>query len=123
MSLPNFGVPLDRNTIDSTLAYFARNYNTLFFQMAQFTKIMDAIADADLISLAAPTGKTAYVQADVNALRAAYRDLNKVGLVAAGSMYVTAGATLNTGVPAADDGTHFGYPFLLNSLTACAVGY
>lgn len=55
-----------------------------------------------------------YAAADATALFNACQDLLNFRLVYAGSMYIAAGATVNSGVPTNNDGTHFGYPFNIN---------
>lgn len=55
-----------------------------------------------------------YSSGDANLLFNAAQDLLNCRLVYQGLKYVVAGATQNSGVPTANDGTHFGYPFNIN---------
>lgn len=61
--------------------------------------------------------------ADATALFNAAQDLLNFAKVWQGTEYVTAGATANTGVPTANDSTHFGYPFYLNPSKVAGLGY
>ncbi len=110
------GRTLSKDTVDAQVAAFGVQLNNLFFQIQTFAATLDATVDASLTALG-------YSSADIALLRSAYRDLNKFRQVYAGTMFVAAGATLNTGVPTANDGTHFGYQFSLFANQVDGVGY
>ena len=112
------GRPLDKQTIDQTVAQFGITLNYLANQVKQFTTTMDAVADNTLTTAGIAKSQTdptlvTYTSGELTQLRNAYRDLNKWFLVYTGNWYVASGATVNTGVPTANDATHWGYPFSL----------
>lgn len=110
------GQVIDKATIDSQIGSFGRQLNSLFFQIQTFAASLDALADAALTVLG-------YSAGDIALLRSAYRDLNKFRQVYSGAYYVTAGGSLNTGVPTANDATHFGYPFSIFVNQVNGIGY
>jgi hypothetical protein len=83
--------------------------NILNVQVFNFAADVVAIGTAGL--QAAPYS---LASADATLLFNACQDLDHFRQVYAGLMYVAAGATVNSGVPTANDGTHFGYNFGIN---------
>lgn len=53
----------------------------------------------------------------------AITDMQHFFLVYQGLWFVASGSTLNSGVPTANDGTHFGYPFQINITKTGGLGY
>lgn len=110
------GRVIDKATIDGQIASFGTQFNAIFNQVQLFAAALDATVDATLTALG-------YSAGDISQLRSAYRDLNKLRQVYSGAMYVASGATLNSGVPTANDATHFGYPFSLFVSQVDGIGY
>ncbi len=61
--------------------------------------------------------------ADATLVFNAAQDLDNFRKVYAGLEFVASGATLNSGTPTPNDGTHFGYPFSLNVGKCAGLGY
>jgi hypothetical protein len=100
------GKAIAKADIDAQIASFGVQFNYLLNQVKLFTAALDAITDAAL--QAAPYS---YTSGELATLRSAYRDLDKFRQVYSGVMYVASGTTQGTGVPTANDATHFGYNF------------
>jgi hypothetical protein len=123
------GRPIDKQTIDYQIAAFGVQLNNLFTQIKQFTLTLDAIGDSTFTTAGIPKTPTdptvlaTYTSGELTQLRTAYRDLNKLALVYTGAWYVASGATVNSGVPTANDATHFGYPFSMAVGALDGLGY
>lgn len=61
--------------------------------------------------------------ADAQAVMNSITDMWHFFQVYQGLWYVNPGGSLNAGVPAANDATHFGYPFNLNVSKTAGLGY
>lgn len=87
-------------------------------------RVLTWAADVNAIGLSALQAAPYNLSlSDAQALINAANDLDNFRKVWTGAMYVAAGATLNTGVPTNNDGTHFGYPFNLNPSKVAGLGY
>lgn len=64
-----------------------------------------------------------YSAADAQLVMNAITDMRNLFQVFQGLMYVASGATAGSGVPTANDGTHFGYPFVNNISKTGGPGY
>lgn len=105
--------------INGNLANIILNLNALETQIQQYFATMEAIPDGTL--QAAPYGMSS---ADTALLRSAYRDLYKLlHQVRTGLMFVASGATAGSGVPTANDATHFGYDFTQFTRQCQGMGY
>lgn len=112
------GIAITKAMLDSEIASMGVQFNSLFDRVRRFNAAVTAIGSTAL--QAAPY---AYSSAEATTLLAAAGDLDKLRQVYTGAMYVAAGATVNTGVPTANDGTHFGYPFSINVDKTDGFGY
>jgi hypothetical protein len=99
-------------------AIFSQLENLLSFRIAHYAAIVLNLGTSGL--QAAPYSMSA---GDATDLFNAANDLDKFRKVWTGLMYVASGATLNTGVPTANDATHFGYPFNSNPGKCAGLGY
>lgn len=122
------GRPIDKATIDGQTANWVIQLNTIFANIARATAVLDGISDNTFTVTGIPKSQSdptlvQYSAGDLTATRNTYRDLNKLGLVYQGLYYVAAGATQNTGVPTANDGTHWGYPFNLAGSQIAGLGF
>jgi hypothetical protein len=92
--------------------------NALFTRIQMYNTFIAALGTAGL--QAAPYSLSS---GDATTLFSAAADLDNFRKVYSGLMYVTSGATVNTGTPTNNDGTHFGYPFGINVGKIDGFGY
>lgn len=92
--------------------------NARFYRIQLWASQIIALGVAGLT--AAPYSMTS---PDATALFNSAQDMDNLRKVWQGLMYVTSGATLNSGVPNNNDATHFGYPFYLNPSKTANLGY
>lgn len=98
------GVVLTKANIDTEIANFQIQQNNLDDKATDMWNVLEGTADATLTSLG-------YSAGDITLLRSIYRDYYHFMQVRKGLWYVAPGATAGSGVPTANDGTHFGYNF------------
>lgn len=92
--------------------------NSLMNRINLWTAFVIAVGTGGL--QAAPYNMTS---GDATDLFNAAQDWSNYRKVFLGLMYVTFGATLNTGTPTNNDVTHFGYPFNANPGKVAGLGY
>lgn len=109
------GITVTRQNTDAEIAALGIQLNALFNRVREFNAYVLALGSAGLQALPSSVGTVAvYTSGEATTLLNAAADLDRLRLVYAGLMYVTFGATVNTGTPIANDGSHFGYPFSIS---------
>jgi hypothetical protein len=109
---------LNIGNINNIIGNWATNLHVMFSQITLYKATLDAIGLAGL--QAAPYNMSA---GDAQALINAYNDLNTLSKVYYGNDYIVAGATVNSGVPTANDASHFGYNFDISIGKAAGIGF
>jgi hypothetical protein len=109
---------LNTANINAIAGAWSTSLKQIFSQAITYKASLDNIGLAGL--QLAPYNMTA---TDAQALINMYNDLNTLGKVYYGTNYVAPGATVNSGVPTANDGTHFGYNFDISIGKAAGIGF
>lgn len=105
--------------ITNQLLQFNAQFNQLMNLVGLFyTDVVTGIGLAGL--QAAPYSLST---ADAQSVMNAVTDMFHFFQVYQGLMYVASGATLNSGVPTANDASHFGYPFDINIAKVGGIGF
>jgi sulfite exporter TauE/SafE len=94
------GFSYGKSDIDNLAGGLTRAIDQDLIKVQQFAAWLNTMTDASLLALG-------YVQADVNTLRSAITDLDKLRQIYQGTMYVTNGATPGSGVPTVGNGYVF----------------
>jgi hypothetical protein len=109
-----------------TLAQLTNEAQSIYNQLNSLLIYRGNIWANDIIAIGVAGLQTvpySLTAGDATALFNAAQDILNFEKVWLGTVYVTPGATVNTGVPTANDSTHFGYPFSLNPSKVAGLGY